>query len=90
MDSFFSWISLTEHIIFTLVVVILINIYLKNGKEEFFRVLVVGLKALPGVKSLIGKVLHNEVASFVNTTALAKKNGGKESVQRVQLPKEGN
>ncbi|CAC5390057.1 SGPL1 [Mytilus coruscus] len=89
MDSFFSWINLTEHIVFTLVIVILINIYLKNGKEEFFRVLVVGLKALPGVKSLIGKVLHNEVTSFVSTTALAKKNVGKESVQRMQLPKKG-
>lgn len=87
--SLITWINIFEHVIFTLVVVILINIYQNNGQEEFFRVLLVGLQALPGVKPLISKFLHREVTNFVSTTALAKKKNENKTVARVRLPEKG-
>ena len=88
--SLITWINIFEHVIFTLVVVILINIYQKNGQEEFFRVLLVGFQALPGVKPLISKFLHREVTNFVSTTALAKKKNENKTMVRVRLPEKGN
>jgi hypothetical protein len=65
-------IELIEHTVFTLVLAVLISIYYKKGPQQFFRVIVLALKELPGVRAIIDLVLKNEVSSFVNTTSLAQ------------------
>lgn len=65
-------IELIEHAVFTLVLAVLISIYYKKGPQQFIRVVVLGLKELPGVKGVIDKVLKNEVSSFVKTTSLGQ------------------
>ncbi|KAL4218090.1 hypothetical protein ACF0H5_022826 [Mactra antiquata] len=61
-----------EHAIFTLVLAVLISIYYRKGPQQFFRVIVLALKELPGVKAIIDGVLKKEVSSFVKTTSLAQ------------------
>ncbi len=81
------WLALVEHLIFLLVVTILISIYVNRGKEEFLRVILLGLKALPGVGGILEKALKNEATNFLKQTALAKKEGVESP--RVVLPEKG-
>lgn len=77
-----------EHIVFALVVAVLISTYYRKGPQQFFRVIVLALKELPGVKSLIDMVLKNEVTSFVKSTSLGQDMVAKKP--RVVLPAKGN
>lgn len=76
-----------EHCIFTLVLAVLISIYYRKGPQQFFKVIVLALKELPGVKSLIDLVLKNEVKSFVKSTSLAQ--DVVKSKPRVLIPDKG-
>ncbi|XP_078332008.1 uncharacterized protein LOC144625354 isoform X3 [Crassostrea virginica] len=48
-----EWIWTLEHILFTFIVVIVIFVYINRGWEELLRVLVIGLKQLPGVEEIL-------------------------------------
>ena len=68
----YTMIQFLEHVVFTLVLAVLLSIYFKKGPHQFLRVVVLGLKELPGVKSVIDMVLKNEVSSFVKNTSLGQ------------------
>ncbi|KAL3892346.1 hypothetical protein ACJMK2_004559 [Sinanodonta woodiana] len=78
-----------EHFLFTLVVAILASVYFRKGRDELIRVLLTGLKALPGVQELLDIVLYKAVASFVKTTNLAEDTQVDKMQPRVVLSKEG-
>lgn len=76
-----------EHCVFTLVLAVLISIYYRKGPQQFFKVIVLALKELPGVKNVIDLVLKNEVSNFVKTTSLAQ--DVVKSKPRVLIPEKG-
>lgn len=76
-----------EHTVFTLVLAVLISVYYKKGPQQFFRIIVLGLKELPFVKGIIDAVLKNEVTSFVKTTSLGQDIVA--SKPRVVIPEKG-
>lgn len=84
--SFFDYI---EHGVFASVIAVLVSIYFRNGPRELSRVLVVILKQLPGVDFVIGKVLQNEVKSFLSTTKLNEGKKKEKKGSEVQLPQKG-
>ncbi|XP_041361221.1 sphingosine-1-phosphate lyase-like [Gigantopelta aegis] len=75
-----------EHILLGLLLTVLISIYVNKGKAELYRVVVVGLKALPGVEGLIQSYLHKEATGFIKQIKLGDSEG---KPPRVSLPKEG-
>lgn len=76
-----------EHAVFTLVLAVLISIYYRKGPQQFFRVIVLALKELPGVRTIIDLVLKNEVTSFVKTTSIAQDVA--KTKPRVLIPEKG-
>ncbi|XP_064597644.1 uncharacterized protein LOC135464085 [Liolophura sinensis] len=81
--------SLLEHVIVTLFLAVLISIYMNKGREEFFRILLLGLKSLPGMQGLISRVLKGEVTNFVKQVNLDETTKGGKRPPRVVIPKKG-
>ena len=81
-----EWIWTLEHILFTFIVVILIFVYINRGWEELLRVLVIGLKQLPGVEEILRYVLKQQVKDFVQNSTLRRSDG---SAPKVLIPKTG-
>ncbi|XP_048727010.2 sphingosine-1-phosphate lyase-like [Ostrea edulis] len=81
-----EWVWTLEHILFSFIIVILTLVYINRGREELFRILVIGLKQLPGVEEILRYVLRRQVNDFVQNSTLRKSDG---SVPKVVIPKIG-
>ncbi|KAH3709466.1 uncharacterized protein LOC127858788 [Dreissena polymorpha] len=77
--------QLIEHVVFTLVLAVLINVYYRKGPRYFLKIIVLAVKELPGVQTLIDQVLKKEVTSFVKSSTLAQDVVA--SKPRIVLPK---
>ncbi|XP_046368816.2 sphingosine-1-phosphate lyase-like [Haliotis rufescens] len=81
------WFLLIEHLVFVLVLSILLSIFVNKGTDELLRVVLLGLKALPGVSGLLVKVLRNEATNFIKQVNLGSKDGTKPA--KVVIPEKG-
>ena len=79
---------LLEHFFLGVVVAALVGVYLTKGREELLRVLVVGLKGVPGVGGIIAAVLKSEASNFIKQSPIGGGGGGK--APKVKLPEKGN
>lgn len=81
-----DWVWSLEHIVFSLTALILTFVYINRGWEELLRILVIGLKQLPGVEEVLRYVLRQQVKDFVQNSTLRKSDG---SAPKVLVPKTG-
>jgi hypothetical protein len=81
-----DWVWTLEHILFSFIVVILMFVYINRGRDELLRILVIGLKQLPGVEEILRSVLRRQVNDFVQNSTLKKNDG---SAPKVVIPKTG-
>lgn len=81
-----DWIWSLEHIVFSITALILTFVYINRGWEELLRILVIGLKQLPGVEEVLRYVLRQQVKDFVQNSTLRKSDG---SATKVLIPKTG-
>ena len=77
---------LIEHVLLVLLLTVLASIYINKGRAELFRVVVVGLKAIPGVEDLIQSYLHKEATAFIKQVKIGDSEG---KPPRVTLPEQG-
>ena len=79
---------LLEHFLLGLVVASLVGIYLSKGREELLRVLVVGVKSVPGMGRVVSAALKNEASNFIKQTPIG---GGKEKGRppKMRIPETG-
>ena len=77
---------LLEHFFLALVVAALVGVYLTRGREELLRVLVVGMKSVPGVGGVISAVLKSEASNFIKQTPIG---GGGGKAPKVKIPEKG-
>ncbi|KAK0066202.1 sphingosine-1-phosphate lyase [Biomphalaria pfeifferi] len=78
--------SCLEHFVVLVLALALLGAYLRGGTREILRLLILGIKQIPGLSGLLGSVLKSESASFLNSTNLAPKAGEN---AKIVLPKKG-
>ncbi|XP_059167541.1 sphingosine-1-phosphate lyase 1-like [Physella acuta] len=74
-----------EHFVLVLLGLVLYGVYQHHGLRGLLRLLIVGLKEIPGVGELLTSVLKSEAKNFLKTTTLAST--GKP--MSVAIPKKG-
>ncbi|KAK7091633.1 uncharacterized protein [Littorina saxatilis] len=79
-------IFLFEHLLLALVIASLIGVYLAKGRDELMRVLVVGLKNVPGMGGVISSVLKSEATNFIKQTPIG---GGGGKLPGMKIPEKG-
>lgn len=77
-----------EHAVFSFIAIIFASIWIDKGRDEILRILLLGLKALPGVSALIAWTLHNEVDKFIKRSPVNDQRQ-KEKATKVSIPKKG-
>ncbi|KAK7502920.1 hypothetical protein BaRGS_00005869 [Batillaria attramentaria] len=77
---------LLEHLLLAAFIAALVGVYLSKGRDELLRVLVVGVKSIPGMAGVVNMVLKSEASNFIKQTPIG---GGSGKPPQVTIPEKG-
>lgn len=76
-----------EHVFVVVFIASLVGVYLSRGRDELFRVLLVGIKNLPGINRVVNSVLQTQTSNFIKQSVIG---GGHGKQLKVTIPDTGN
>lgn len=82
----FSMLLLIEHLLLSFFIASLIGVYIRGGLRELLRVVLIGLKNIPGVTDVLAYVLRNEAVKFVHQSSIGGGNGQR---LKITIPEKG-
>lgn len=82
----FDMLLLVEHLLLFFFIASLIGVYIRGGLRELLRVVLIGLKNIPGVTDVLAYVLRNEAVKFVHQSSIGGGNGQR---LKITIPEKG-